>query len=517
MSATFAGRQQQQQQEQQSELRGSLVVGIHHYSGSWMDWDLSSKQHTEQQLQQETSQHLLFFFRESPLFEGYNCSAPLQSSRSSSRLRHATQSPSGPIPLCMEFVLDALATGRCAVLSVLGQASGATAAAHDAGQDVSTELLLQRLGCDLLTASPSREPPAPLQALLSASEGTSSSSTGSSSTGSSGSSSSSPPGSSRGSVDNSSAAAAGAGNYHHIQVLQEQQAGWVGAAGDAEQAEAVPLLSLLQQDPWDLARQQQQQEDKQQEQQQQQVGEHQRQQGQDTQQENMQEQQEEQQEQGTHEPTAEASQQLQRRYVLRLSCGGCALAVLQQLFEQAGESGLLQRTELLLLDMQLPPEVPAASTAGTGEGVARQESLEGAMAGSAAGAADTGTAQHSTAATDTAAAAEGQRCAADVSSASSATAACSDEGSSGDASASSCEASRSCQIWSNHSSAGSLQGLAAVYNLLHQQHGFVGFMRQHHPCGVVRLGWVRQPSRMAARAAVLGGAADMQLLGQLGV
>jgi hypothetical protein len=54
-----AGRQQQQQplrqqqQQQHSEPQGSVVVGIHHYSGSWMDWDSNSKRKEEQQLNEE--------------------------------------------------------------------------------------------------------------------------------------------------------------------------------------------------------------------------------------------------------------------------------------------------------------------------------------------------------------------------------------------------------------------------------------------------------------------------------
>jgi hypothetical protein len=55
-----AGRRQQQQQQplrqqqqQQSEPQGSVVVGIHHYSGSWMDWDLNNKQKEEKQLNEE--------------------------------------------------------------------------------------------------------------------------------------------------------------------------------------------------------------------------------------------------------------------------------------------------------------------------------------------------------------------------------------------------------------------------------------------------------------------------------
>jgi hypothetical protein len=41
------------QQQQGSEPQGSAVVGIHHYSGSWMDWDASSSQTEEQQLNRE--------------------------------------------------------------------------------------------------------------------------------------------------------------------------------------------------------------------------------------------------------------------------------------------------------------------------------------------------------------------------------------------------------------------------------------------------------------------------------
>ncbi|GBF97327.1 hypothetical protein Rsub_10018 [Raphidocelis subcapitata] len=44
----------------------------------------------------------------------------------------------------------------------------------------------------------------------------------------------------------------------------------------------------------------------------------------------------------------------------------------------------------------------------------------------------------------------------------------------------------------------------SLYALLYQVHGYVGFLHHRLPNGQLRLGWVRAPWRMAARAAVLG-------------
>jgi hypothetical protein len=107
-----------------------------------------------------------------------------------------------------------------------------------------------------------------------------------------------------------------------------------------------------------------------------------------------------------------------------------------------------------------------------------------------------------------------QSCDADIVCTRSAAATCSDAGRS---EAGTCSSSSSCEAQSNAEACGSSLDLAAVYNLLYQQHGFVGFLRQQLPCGVVRLGWVRQPARMAALAAVVGSAGDGQLVRQLGL
>lgn len=60
-----------------------------------------------------------------------------------------------------------------------------------------------------------------------------------------------------------------------------------------------------------------------------------------------------------------------------------------------------------------------------------------------------------------------------------------------------------------------VEGLGALYNLLYQQHGFVGFYREQLSDGVWRFGWVRQPYRMKARTAVFSGSRDRALLQQL--
>jgi hypothetical protein len=211
------------------------------------------------------------------------------------------------------------------------------------------------------------------------------------------------------------------------------------------------------------------------------------------------------------------------RFVLRLSCGSCGVAALQQLFGQAGDSSLLQQTDLLLLDIQLPPRELAASSAGAAAAAAvcSEKQLAGMTA--AAAPVDAGVTQQSTGEAAAEAAAQRRSCAADGSTISDAAGGCSDEGcseaSSSSSSSSSCEAGSDAQTCGDTScsTAGSLQDLAAVYNLLYQQHGFVGFMRQQLSCGVVRLGWVRQPARMAARAAAVGSDLDVALLRQLGV
>jgi hypothetical protein len=258
----------------------------------------------------QMSQHVLQFFRDSPLFLEYNCSTPLQPSSSSSSSRKASNRDkwlsSSPIPLCMEVLSEALATNPCAMLTVLGPAAAA-AAAHDratddatAGQDVATELLLQRLGCDVFTASPDQEPPAALQALLRLSKGSGSSSSSSSSTSNS-----------RNNLHDSGAAsaAAGAGQYRHIQVVSDTQVGsTIAEAANAQQDGAVPLLSLLQQNPWDLPWQQleQQQADEQQQeqQQQQQVG--------DQQQQHVDEQQQQQQQQDNNQQEGQGQRQAEQ-------------------------------------------------------------------------------------------------------------------------------------------------------------------------------------------------------------
>jgi hypothetical protein len=195
-------------------------------------------------------------------------------------------------------------------------------------------------------------------------------------------------------------------------------------------------------------------------------------------------------------------------YVVRLSCGGCGLAVLQQLFQQAADSSLLQHTALLLLDLQLPPlHLPAASsdtnTADTA-GCHKDEQGEPVYANAVQ--------MQAAAGMDAAAAALGQSCAADFGSASKADGSCSDQDrNDGDSTnCSGTSSSSSCELHNNGSSA---SGLAAVYNLLHQQHGFVGLLRQQLPCGIVRLGWVRQPAQIPAAAAASGRgvAADVQL------
>lgn len=56
-SALDTSPQQQQQQlgRQYQPQEGTLVVGIHHYSGSWMDWDLKARQQQQQQFDEEVS------------------------------------------------------------------------------------------------------------------------------------------------------------------------------------------------------------------------------------------------------------------------------------------------------------------------------------------------------------------------------------------------------------------------------------------------------------------------------
>jgi hypothetical protein len=216
--------------------------------------------------------------------------------------------------------------------------------------------------------------------------------------------------------------------------------------------------------------------------------------------------------------------------VLRLSCGSCRLAALQQLFEQAADSSLLQQTDLLLLETHLHHPELAASNAGA----ARTGPVQKEQPTSRTAAADAEATQHSmkektataaAAAKDAVAASESieapHSCVADTESThGSAATTCSDADSSeSGSSSSSCEAQSNAQTCGNSSgnSAGPLPDLAAVYNLLYQQHGLVGFMRQQLPCGVVRLGWVRQPGRMSTRAAAVGSAGDAQLLRQLGL
>jgi hypothetical protein len=46
---------------------------------------------------------------------------------------------------------------------------------------------------------------------------------------------------------------------------------------------------------------------------------------------------------------------------------------------------------------------------------------------------------------------------------------------------------------------------AAVYGLLYQRSGFLGYLHQQLGPAGLRLGWVRQPWRGRARAAVFGG------------
>jgi hypothetical protein len=279
----------------------------------------------------QTSQHVLHFFRDSPLFIEYNCSTPLQSSSSSKKQKGpAKRLLDGLIPLCMEFLTDALATNTCTVLSVLGPTAAAAAAdvAHessspaagsDARQEVLTELLLQQLGFHLITASHAAEPPAALSYLLNDFASISSTTAISSTTRSS-----------SGNADTVRSAEAAGGHYRHIQVLLEHppRSSEDQAAADAEQGRAVPLLSLLRQDLWDVARQQQQQQRQVDEQLQQQEHEDARQEKQQQQQEvdrqqqeqqegSQQEEQQQQQanpEQAAQAHTPEAPQQLQRRW-----------------------------------------------------------------------------------------------------------------------------------------------------------------------------------------------------------
>lgn len=136
------------------------------------------------------------------------------------------------------------------------------------------------------------------------------------------------------------------------------------------------------------------------------------------------------------------------RYIVRFTCRDCALAVLQDWFNNPGQQdSLLQRVELLVLDAQL---LPAAAQ---------------------------GTA---------AAAAEVQSCIANESTGLGA----------GSADESRSDAGGSHQKPSSSSRCEMLSALGAVYNLLYQQHGFVGFMRKQLPGGVLRLGFIRQPGRM---------------------
>jgi hypothetical protein len=215
--------------------------------------------------------------------------------------------------------------------------------------------------------------------------------------------------------------------------------------------------------------------------------------------------------------------------VLRLSSGSCGLAALQQLFEQ--DTSRLQQTDMLLLEVQLPHPELAASSAGAARNGPALGGKPASKTAAAAAAADAEATQHcrteataaatavaAAAAEDAVAACEGgevrQSCVADIESTRSAAASGSIAGSS---EAGSCSSSTSSEAQSNAETCGSSLDFAAVYNLLYQQYGFVGFMRQQLPCGVVRLGWVRQPARMAARAAVLSSVGDVKLLRQLGL
>ena len=54
-----------------------------------------------------------------------------------------------------------------------------------------------------------------------------------------------------------------------------------------------------------------------------------------------------------------------------------------------------------------------------------------------------------------------------------------------------------------------------MYNLLYQQLGFKGFMRQHLQGGVLRLGFMRQVHRIHSRKAALQQQKQQQLLESL--
>lgn len=191
--------------------------------------------------------------------------------------------------------------------------------------------------------------------------------------------------------------------------------------------------------------------------------------------------------------------------------------MLQHLFDSPGEQAdLLQRVEMLLMDVQLLPSVgtaaqeqaaAAAAVELEGELAAEGNATEGCpgMAFNNCSVRTAVNTSNTGADNDSSSGDNALDDACSISSTSSA------KGSNKDN-----RDRRSSNVVSSSSSASGSNtappALGSVYNLLYQQHGLVGFMREHLPGGVVRLGFVRQPSRMAARAAVLDSSRDEQLV-----
>eukprot|EP00879_Flechtneria_rotunda_P025641 GHRR01027270.1.p1 GENE.GHRR01027270.1~~GHRR01027270.1.p1 ORF type:complete len:525 (+),score=215.07 GHRR01027270.1:244-1818(+) len=155
------------------------VSGIHHYSASWTDWDHSDKQQQEAAVSREAALRALEFFSDAPGFLQYNCTSELPTAQQGSS--KGSSHVGGPIPLCMEYVLDAVSTHSCTMVSVLAVGAGEAAVGdmqqqHLAGSNVSTELLLKQLGCHIITVTPDKHPPQPLRVLQASYAGNSSSS-----------------------------------------------------------------------------------------------------------------------------------------------------------------------------------------------------------------------------------------------------------------------------------------------------------------------------------------------------
>ncbi|KAF8062934.1 hypothetical protein HT031_003773 [Scenedesmus sp. PABB004] len=152
------------------------VVGMHHYSASWTNWDQSARHAAAAALDDEASRVARHFFLESPAFIEHHCTGALlppygggdggAAPGSCSGSAHGGSEAGGgsgaacaaadagdPAPLCWEFLADVAPLGGCAVVSVL---AGAAADGPGAGE---AEAALAGRGCHVIVASPDAAPP----------------------------------------------------------------------------------------------------------------------------------------------------------------------------------------------------------------------------------------------------------------------------------------------------------------------------------------------------------------------